>query len=109
MKYIKKLLNKYIRLHTKLNCFFWWVLFISVACLWMCVLFYSSFLCIHVCAYASKFMVHCLSALWPGASGLPYYCTPPVTVPDVIGALAVWRHKNRKREQIRHQDFRFLH
>jgi len=27
----------------------------------------------------------------PGASGLPYYCTPPVCLPGVIGALAVWR------------------
>ena len=26
-----------------------------------------------------------------GASGLPYYCTPPVCVPDVIEGLAVWR------------------
>jgi len=28
---------------------------IHVACLWMCVLFYLSFVCLHVCAYASKF------------------------------------------------------
>ena len=28
---------------------------------------------------------------WSGASGLPYYCTPPVTVADVIGELAVWQ------------------
>ena len=27
-------------------------------------------------------------ALGPGASGLPYYCTPLVCVPDVIGGLA---------------------
>jgi len=33
--------------------------------------------------------------LLPGASGLPYYCTLPVTVPDVIGGLTVWRHKNK--------------
>jgi len=36
-------------------------------------------------------MVDCGSAFEPGASGLPYYCTPPVCVPAVIGALAVWR------------------
>jgi len=35
--------------------------------------------------------MNCGSAFEPGASGLPYYCTPPVCVPDVIGALAVWR------------------
>jgi len=28
-------------------------------------------------------------ALRPGASGLPYYCTPLVCVPDVMDALAV--------------------
>jgi len=27
-----------------------------------------------------------------GASGLPYYCTPPVTIPAVPGVL--WRHNN---------------
>ena len=31
-----------------------------------------------------------MSAFEPGTSGLPYYCTPPVCVPDVLGALAVW-------------------
>jgi len=41
--------------------------------------------------------VHCGSAFEPGGSGLPYYCTPPVCVPDVFGALAVWRLlKNKK-------------
>jgi len=72
-------------------------MFKHVACLWMCVLFYVSFVCLHVCVYASKFKVHCGSASEPGASGLPYYCTPPVCVPDVIGALAVWRHKNKQK------------
>jgi len=57
---------------------------IHVACLWMCVLFYISFVCLHVCAYASKFKVHCGSAFEPGTSRLPHYCTPPVCVPDVI-------------------------
>jgi len=32
----------------------------------------------------------------PGASGLPYYCTSSVCVPDVIGLLAVWRHNRDK-------------
>jgi len=39
--------------------------------------------------------VHCGSAFEPGASRLPYYCTPRVCVPDVIGALAVWWHNNK--------------
>ena len=53
--------------------------------------FYLSFILLHMYALAFKFMVHCGSAFEPGASGLPYYCTPPVCGPDVIGALAVWR------------------
>jgi len=36
-------------------------------------------------------------SLEPSASGLPYYCTPPVCVPDVIGGLAVWQHNNQKK------------
>ena len=57
--------------------------------------FYFYVVCLHVCAYAFKFKVHCGSALGPGASGLP--CTPPVTVPDVIEGLAVWQHNNKKK------------
>ena len=34
----------------------------------------------------------------PGVSGLPYYRTPPLTVPDVIGGLAVWRHNTQKKK-----------
>ena len=70
------------------------VMFKHVACLWMCIFFYFSFVCLHMCAYAFKFKVHCWSAFEPGASGLPYYCTPPVCISDVIGALAVWRQNN---------------
>jgi len=40
-------------------------------CLWMCLLIYFSFVCLHVCAYAFKFKVHCGSAFEPGASGVP--------------------------------------
>jgi len=43
-------------------------------------------MCVH------KFEVHYGSAFELGAFGLPFYCTPPVCVPDVLGALAVWRH-----------------
>jgi len=64
----------------------------------MCVLLYFSFLCLHVCAYALESNVHCGSALGPGASGLPYYCTPPVTVHTVLGGLAVWW--NNKKQKI---------
>jgi len=59
-------------------------MFIYVACLWMCGLFYFSFVCLHVCAYALKFKVHCGSAFEPGASGLPYYCTTAMLPTHII-------------------------
>ena len=43
--------------------------------------------------------VHCRSAFEPGAPGLPYYCTPPLCVPDVLCALAVWRQNNQKKNR----------
>jgi len=54
----------------------------------MCVLFYSSFVCLYVYTYDFKSKVHCGSALGPGASRLPYYCTPLVCVPAVLGGSA---------------------
>jgi len=48
---------------------------IHVPCLLMCILFYFSFILLHVYAFAIYFMVHCGSAFEPGASGLPYYYT----------------------------------
>jgi len=74
------------------------VMFIHIACLWMCVLFYFSFVCLHVCAYAFKFKVDFGSAFEPGTSGLPYCCTPPVCVPAEIGELPVWRHNQKKKK-----------
>ena len=44
--------------------------------------------------------VHCWSALGPGASGPPYYCTPPVTVPAVLEGLAVWLHNKKKKRAV---------
>ena len=62
-------------------------------------MFYFSSVYRHVCANAFKSKVHCGSAFdsEPGASGLPYSCTPPVCVPAVIGGLTVWRHNNNKK------------
>ena len=51
----------------------------------------------HIARYIRTCDMNCGSAFEPGASGLPYYCTPPVCVPAVIGALAVWR-QNTKNE-----------
>jgi len=39
-----------------------------------------------------------MSAFEPGDSGPPYYCTPPVSVPAVIGGLTVWRLDNQKKK-----------
>jgi len=33
-----------------------------------------------------------------GVSGLPYYCTPPATVHDVIEVLAVCRQNDQKKD-----------
>jgi len=67
----------------------------SCVCMDLCFLLFL-FVCLHVCAYAFKFKIHCGSAFEPGASGLHHYCTSPVCVPDVIGALAVWRQNTNK-------------
>jgi len=50
------------------------VFLIHAPCFLMCMMFYVSFIWIHVYAFAIHFMVHCGSAFEPGASGLPYYC-----------------------------------
>ena len=57
MKSIKNNYNEYVNMET--NCCLGCVMSIHVACLWMCFLFYFSFVCLHVCAYASKTKVHC--------------------------------------------------
>jgi len=67
----------------------------------MCVVFFPSFICLHVYAYAFKSKIHCGSALGPGAFGLPYYCAPLVCVPASIGGLAVWRHNKPKNQPMR--------
>ena len=52
-----------------------YVFFIHAPCFLMCILFYVSFIWIHVYAFALHFMVYCGSAFEPGSSGLSYYCT----------------------------------
>jgi len=60
----------------------------------MCVVFYFSFIWVHVYAFAIEAMVHCGSAS-ARRFRAPYYCTPPVCVPAVLAGLAVWRHNNK--------------
>ena len=38
-------------------------------------------------------------SIWLGTSLLPYYCTPLVCVPDVIGLIAVWRNNKPKNQK----------
>ena len=68
-----------------------------------CVLFYSSFVCISAYAnvyFKTKFMcprsIAGRCSIWSGASGLPYYCTPPVCISAVIRLLAVWQYTKPK-------------
>jgi len=66
-----------------------------------------------VAAKHTKNQKYIAEYLRAGTAGLPYYCTPPVCVPDVIDALvcgdktttttntwgwAVWRHNNQKKK-----------
>ena len=89
-------INKYDYL-LKINYCSTRVFLMNFPCLLMCTLLYFSFIRLHVCAYAIHSMIHCGSAFEPGASGLPHYCTPPVCVPDVLGALAVWQLSTNKK------------
>jgi len=57
----------------------------------MCVLYYISFVCLHVCAYSLKFKVHSGSNFEPGASSLHF--TPFVCVPN-CGCVATKLQKN---------------
>jgi len=56
---------------------------------------------INIQIHAPQNNIHCGSASEPCTSGLPFYCcsTPPVCVPVVIGALAVWWYNNKKNKK----------
>jgi len=75
-----------------------------VACFWMCVLIYFSFVFLHVCAYAYNVKVHCGSALGPGASRLPWkrpvrgHCILVMCDHAVLEGLAVWRQNTHKKK-----------
>jgi len=78
------------------------------------VCFVLLFVCLYICVCEClphnnhqtnhKNNTTCGSAYEPGGSGLPCYCAPPVCVPAVLGALAVWQFstkKNKKKENER--------
>jgi len=65
----------------------------------MDVCFLLFLICLYMCVCV-RFQIQgrlreCRS-IRPGASRLPYYCTPFVCIPAVIGLLAVWRHNKPK-------------
>ena len=51
----------------------------------------------HIPRYIQTCDMNCGSAFELGASRLPNYCTPPVCVLAVLGALAVWRQNTNKK------------
>ena len=73
----------------------------------ICVLFYSLFV-VYLLMRISTLKQHsCVRGLLQkyrsiqsGASRLPYYCTPPVTIPDVMRVLAVrWQQTKETKKQ----------
>ena len=63
-----------------------------------CVIINFSFSLTHACACVTSKQHSCVQgplrecrSIRSDASGLPYYCTPSVTVPDVLEVLTVWR------------------
>jgi len=65
---------------------------LHVACSWMCVLFYFSVVCLHVCAYALRLR---FIAGAHSSQALPGYLIT-ARVPALLGALAVWQHNKKK-------------
>ena len=63
-------------------------------CVFVLFSFYL-YICVCVCIQIQGTLRERCS-IRPGASGLPYYCTSSVCVPDVIGLLAVWQHNRDK-------------
>jgi len=100
MSYIIKYMHKQINKYDYLSKFYYctqWHINCTKLLLWLCVLFYSSFVYTCVCVF-----LHIQSPLREcrpvrsGASGLPCYCAPLVCISVVIGLLAVWQHNKPK-------------
>ena len=64
--------------------------FIHAPCFLICILFYVSFIWLHVYAFAIYPMVHCGVLSSQALLGFLITAPPPVLVPVVLGALAVW-------------------
>jgi len=66
----------------------------------LCVLFYSSFVYTCVCVFLHiQSPLREFRSIQSGASGLPYYCAPPVCVSEVIELLTVCRHNKPKNQK----------
>ena len=89
--------NKSIRFLSKIYFCTQWHINSAKLLLWLCVLFYSSFVytCVCVFLHIQSPLRECRST-WSGASGLPYYCAPLLCISVVIELLAVWRHNKPK-------------
>jgi len=61
-----------------------------LVCLYICVC-----VCLQIQGLLREFCSICL-----GTSRLPYYCTPLVCIPDVIGLLVVWLHIKPKTKNL---------
>jgi len=95
-KYVHKQINQYDFLSKIYFCTQWHINSAKLL-LWLCVLFYSSFVytCVCVFLHIQSPLRECRST-WSGASGLPYYCAPLLCISVVIELLAVWRHNKPK-------------
>jgi len=60
-----------------------------------CLILFCLYICVCLYLQIQGPLRECRS-IRPGASGLPYYCTPLVYVPAVIGLLAVLQHNKPK-------------
>ena len=89
--------NKFIRFLSKIYYCTQWHINSPKLLLWLCVLFYSSFVytCVCVFLHIQSPLRECRS-IRSGASGLPYYWAPLVCISVVIGLLAVWQYNKPK-------------
>ena len=99
IKYVHKQMNKY-DFWSKLYYWTQWHIDSPQLLLWLCVLFYSSFLYC-VCVFLDiQSPLREYRSIRSGASGLPYYCAPRVCISVVIGLLAVcWHNKPKTKKK----------
>jgi len=105
--YMHKQINQYDYLSKIYYCTQWHINWTKLL-LWLCVLFYPSFVytCVCVFLHLQSPLRECRS-IQSGASGLAYYCASLECISVVIGLLAVWWHnepKTKKKKKIQRRD-----